>query len=152
MKSHVSRLENEVRRKMLEMRKEKLQRLKEQLEEQQLDEQIADLQDRIDGDDDEEGVPDGMNPDALIMSIIAQAMAKKQQPQAQPVAAAPVKLHLSDEQLAEYKQKIPSPVLKKLSKMSAEDIIDYGRQYVPDFFERVDDDTITRAVAMIQAK
>jgi len=157
-KSHISRLENEIRKQRVKFLKEKLERLKASQEEEMLEEQIADLEADMDrGDDDEtpdvKGTIDTMNnPDAMMLNLLTMVLQNKK-PQTQQILTTPQppqKVKLSDDKLEELKTKIPSPVLKRLKKMSDAEILEFGRQYVPDYFEQLDDDTIARAMVILR--
>lgn len=158
-KSHIARLENEIRKQRVKYLKEKLERLKAAQEEEHLEEQIAELEGEFERDDEEDERPDasemvGMmnNPDAMMMNVLLTALtAKRQAPVQAPVTQPTAKATLSDDKLHELKTKIPGPILKKIKKMNDAELMDFGRQYVPDYFEQFDDDTIKRAMVILRA-
>lgn len=162
--SALRRAEKAAHRKEMEYLKEKLQRKIELLEKRRLEEQIADLDDQL-YDRDDEGDNDspaagvvGDDPDALMMGLLMQVLnGQRAAPQAAPTGQPPspveidTKINVPDEKLKEMISRIPSPFMKKLKKMDDAELIETGKAYVPDFFTKVDEDTISRAIRLIRS-
>jgi len=157
-KSAVTRLERAIRKQRIEFLRQKLEHMKAKQEEDLLTMQVEQLEEDMYGGDENDidehknDSQDDESPDALLSQLLMRAMSRQgasvNNSQVQSNSAQ--KLHLSDDQLEEYKAKIPPHLLKKFRKMSEEDILKIGRMYAPDFFEKCDDDTIKRALIALK--
>jgi hypothetical protein len=138
--------------------KREQKKLKETMEVEKLKLEVDMLRAEIDEkrselyDDDEDVEPqDLMNPDALFMSLIGKILGGNMQVQ-QPMNPVPIstpvvaKKSLSNEELLELKKAI-DPKHLKLIKVAPKEILESEiRKRLPE----VDDDTITRAMAMLK--
>lgn len=108
--------------------------------------QILDKLAEYEDEEDEFGI------DGLFNQFLQNAMGRIQQPTPTPsVAGAPTLRHLSDEELAALKARIPAPALKVLAKKSDEELIDLARTHYPDIFNSIDEDSKRRALLMLKS-
>lgn len=150
-RSQISQLENSIRKQRIKFLREKLERLKQAQEVEQLEEQVAETEAELNGDDDDEE-PEGINADAMFMQLIAgifggrQAIAQNAPPTNNPVA----KKTLNDDELRTFRDKVPPAYLKKAKKMSDDELIDFVSAHRPEFLIEYDDDTIKRALKILK--
>lgn len=155
-RSSIKILEKQIRQQRIDFLKAKLERMKSLQEEAMLEEQVADLEDQFYDQDEEPQAAskeEGANPDAMLMQLFGQVLQGRQQQQAptQTTLQPPQKLHLDNTQLQELLKKIPSPLLKTLKKKKDEEIIQLARSYAPEYVDRMDEDTLNRAIALIKS-
>jgi len=151
-KSHIARLNNQIRKQRIDYLKEKLQRMKQLQEEEMLEEQVQELERDFYADDDENDTieqADITNPDALVSSLLLRVLSGNQQPAA---SARPTlqRTNLDDTQIRSYKSQIPDAILKKAKKMNDEELLQLVRSYNPSILEQYDDDTIARAMKILK--
>ena len=150
-RSHISRLEGQIRKQRIDFLKEKLQRMKQVQEEEMLESQVSDLESDIYGEEEEEmdnASGDKFSPDSILTSMFVRAM---QNPQKEAVdGATKGRINLSNEQIEEYKKKVPDHILKRARKMNDEEMLTFVRGYNPSILENYDDDTIRRALDILR--
>lgn len=135
-KSELARLQREIRRAELQY----------QLEERKA--HLEDLRSELSSDDDDEDRPDiTQTLITAFLPLIAQNLLSKQQPQAvtTSVEVTPSALHLTDEQLLEYKKQIPKQYLSIAKGLSSEQL----RQVIEQKIGKIDDDTFSRTQEML---
>lgn len=144
------RLERDIVQDRIEFLERRRDRLRAEYKARELEDEIEEMEDELAGDDgtDEDDAPDAMIDSILtkVAPLLAAGSAAQQPNTVQP----PQQLHLTDEQLEEYKASIPKPMLKKLRKMSDDELLTLGRQYNPDVFAMADEDTIKRALLILK--
>jgi len=147
LRSKEVRLERDIVHDRLEFLERRRDRLRSEYKARELEEEIAEMEDELSGgDDDEDESPDAML-ESLLSKVAPLLAGANNAPQPQQT---PQLLHLSDEQLEEYKARIPKPMLKKLQKMSDDELITLGKQYNPDIFAMADEDTLKRALLILK--
>jgi len=153
-KSKVTRLSNEIQSITLKAKERQLRRLKQKLEEREMQAQIEEMEEELYGDDDEEeDNPSSLmqSPEALLMSIIANATLKNNQPATvqTPILnnnsdVAGVKI--TDEEIREFKKKLPKAALKYFKNLTDEELEAQIKAKMP----HIDDNTIDRAVIILR--
>jgi len=164
-KSQITRAINSIHQEELAYLQAKLERIKKRREKEMLLDEIEDLEeeDEEDEGDDPGAAVDALNgsPESMLMNIVMQAMAAKGRvsspgasPQSQnaptPQPEAQPRANIPEERLRAIKAQIPKPWLKKLQAMSDEDILATARQYYPDHFDNIDEDSKARALLILR--
>jgi len=165
--STTQRLQGAIRRERIRYLRARLQQLKDVHDEALLETEVEQLEEELHGRDDEDDesalTPADMldaardSPDALLVQLLGKVLnhqggntGQAQAPQQGMVPSE--RIHISDEQLREYKKRVPTAYLKKLKKMGDEELLATGRAYAPDVFARADDDTIQRAIRILRER
>ena len=150
-RAQITRLQNSIARQRAVFLQKKLERMKALQEQQMLEEQIAEMEEDLRGPD-EDDEPDEVNsPEALLYGLLTKAMFNAPKKDAAPIYPGENgKQNVSDEELRRMRDSIPEPYLKKLRKMGDAEIVEAIRISQPDFFNRVDDDTLKRVVVLVK--
>ena len=129
------------------MLENKRDRLRAEYKAQALEEEILDMQEELNGTPEEEG----LNSDSLLMSLLSKVVGGTPTIPPSMLSGVPKeKISITDEQLREYKARIPAKILKKLRKMSDAELIVLGKQYNPDLFLSADEETVQRAISILK--
>lgn len=145
--------ETKIRKSRLNLLKKRYQKLQTKLEELEMEEDIANLEDEINyrsaGDEQEEGQGE-LSADALVFQMISSILQKKM-PSTQPPPPVPPSHDLddpqmSDDELRQMKAGMRNQDLKRLKKLSDEKLKEMARLYVPSSDEK----TLERAITILR--
>ena len=146
-----------IRKKKIEILKDRLAHLEQIRNQRALEEEIAEAEDdlfRDDDDDEDEDKPDG--PDAMITQLLTKAFsssatAKNPHPPTQnDIFSYVAERSFTDEQLLGMKKKIPGAMLSKLQKLDDEKLVETIQLQSPDFFNSATDKDIARAITILK--
>lgn len=154
-KQQITKLKKNIYQQRIDFLKDKLEHLKQRHEELILEDQIADLEEDLEGNDEIEENPqtninDFANPDAMFNNLIslgAQALANRKN--SAPVVNAPPtssKRTYSDEEISAIISKTPKETLLKLKDLNETILANVIRQQYPD----ADDISISKTIPLIK--
>lgn len=176
-KSAITRLERAIRKQRIEHLRAKLEHMKAKQEEEFLDYQVQTLENDMYGDMEEEnGESDGPeDPDSLLVSLLGNVFRGSELAGSQMGVRLPsdsshnsrtvehqercnisagaglgAGIRLTDDELREFKNKVPKSYIRFAKKKSDEEIITFIRMHKPGFLEQYDQDTIQRAIRILK--